>query len=244
MEHKVDQSIVSDFIVVWAGTVFDLFQCSDLGKTPCDSCIARGRPDDCTWDIPPSKHRSSPGHPAANEDVRFASQSDLSDLRSEVQRLSSVVDRLVQRMPGSLPKIQDGPAISPVETAVTGLEQLVTARQLETQTKLLQPSQSVRVQASTDSFSLIPDALHPERRVKHVVLSVIGILPSPETGMALVELYFDGPLHAGWPVSQSGSSPYCHILICGSAHRSCLPIPLSPRRGAISSNWHGPTQPP
>nr|XP_019043751.1 hypothetical protein I302_08332 [Kwoniella bestiolae CBS 10118]OCF22681.1 hypothetical protein I302_08332 [Kwoniella bestiolae CBS 10118] len=178
-------------------------KCSALGKVPCDSCLKRGKPEDCRWEGMESEPIVPPPHEA-----HAANIDQVDALKQQVDRLENLVNTLTNKQTSfslphrsPLPDHQYSSSSSDLETAAIDLEHLVVGPGIRpgiTET-LGSPSKHPQRPPNPSPFPL--SSLFSSASFDPDLITVLPqLLPNSPISQKLVESFFEGPIHYSWHV--------------------------------------------
>ncbi|WVW87129.1 hypothetical protein I302_109186 [Kwoniella bestiolae CBS 10118] len=176
-------------------------KCSALGKVPCDSCLKRGKPEDCRWEGMESEPIVPPPHEA-----HAANIDQVDALKQQVDRLENLVNTLTNKQTSfslphrsPLPDHQYSSSSSDLETAAIDLEHLVVGPGIRpgiTET-LGSPSKHPQRPPNPSPFPL--SSLFSSASFDPDLITVLPqLLPNSPISQKLVESFFEGPIHYSW----------------------------------------------
>ncbi|WVQ66245.1 uncharacterized protein L199_004424 [Kwoniella botswanensis] len=177
-------------------------KCSALGKTPCDSCIRRGKPDDCRWEGMESELREAGRAHTSSKDI-----DQISAFKEQINRLEKLIDTLGDNLPSQSQASQaptsahqDGiTSGNSLESAAIDLEHLIVGPGIRpgiTET-LGSPSKQAQRPQTPSSFPL--SSLFSSASFDPDLITVLPqLLPNSPISQILAEVFFDGPINSSW----------------------------------------------
>nr|XP_019009526.1 uncharacterized protein I206_06175 [Kwoniella pini CBS 10737]OCF48307.1 hypothetical protein I206_06175 [Kwoniella pini CBS 10737] len=174
-------------------------KCSALGKTPCDSCARRGKPQDCKWEglitASPDAHCSDSGPSIAHNDTDV--------LRAQIDRLERLVDTLTNRTAPPPMRAAQFHLPDNLESAAIDLEHFVVGPGVRPGlTETLHPTDKIDHRTAPRVSSIFPlSSLFTASSIDPSLLTVLPqLLPNAPDSQRLVDAFFEGPINGSWHV--------------------------------------------